>query len=228
MASRATALIMRPTALSVRPTSLLVRGLQLRAVVQPMRKLAMPHHRTIISAIREQLKPTRSLWHVIFWRGIRVARIGFLAGMIYQCGKASGHIEVLEDPDGMAKAIVKEVVESAHADESNSGKEPGWHKRGSPLHDRVASVGENVLRSARDAVSSKLRALPASRDDEDATITQQREELESAAKRLRGTWHWVVTNSDAVNAFVAPNCPRRVFVCEGLLNKLKLTDDVRT
>jgi len=60
---------------------------------------------------------------------------------------------------------------------------------------------------------------------EDAWVVEKREELKGAAQRLRGTWHWVVTNSDAPNAFVTPYCPRRVFVTEGLLTLIKPTDD---
>lgn len=144
---------------------------------------------------------------------------------IYQAGKASGHVEVLEDPDGMAKTLVKEVIVSQHAVDSGSEKRPGWHKRSSPLHRRVSQLGETVLHAARAEVAALLDALPPKATGEPQSVTAQREALEEAAGRLRGTWHFVVTTSDAINAFVTPYCPRRVFVTEGLLHKLKLTND---
>ena len=59
-------------------------------------------------------------------------------------------MEVLEDPDGMAKQIVREIIAESHVvDDENDGKEPCWHKRSSPLHRRVRRVGEVVLQAAQ-------------------------------------------------------------------------------
>ena len=161
----------------------------------------------------------------VFWRGLRVARIGVLSIGLYQAGKSSGHVEVLEDPDGVAKKIIQEIIVSSHADDGK-GKNPGWYKRDTPLHRRVRKVGEKVLQAARDEVKASLAQLPKNPSaEQESAVNEQREALESALQRLRGTWHWVVTNSDAPNAFVTPYCPRRVFVTEGLLHKVNPTDD---
>ena len=221
---------------------------------------------------REELFPERSLRSVLFWRGIRVARISFLAAGLYYAGKSAGHVEVLEDPDRVAKEVVRDIIQSSHF--SETGKKPAWHKRNSPLHKRVESIGSRVLHAAREDLRSKLAALPSfppeppevtkrreqltaalgrmpppSADSdppeilakrqklitaleelpnfppEPEDVAEKRETLTKALGRLRGTWHYVVTNSDVPNAFVTPYCPRRIFVTEGLLKKLQLTDD---
>ena len=49
--------------------------------------------------------------------------------------------------------------------------------------------------------------------------------LRPGAERIAGEWTWLVTNSEGVNAFVSPYCPRHVFVHEGLLHALTPTED---
>ena len=160
---------------------------------------------TLMQRAREQLAPNRSILSMLVWRSVRIGRTGALAFALYQAGKASGHVDVLEDPDGLAKQIVKEVLAGSHFS-SDGTKKPSWHKRSSPLHKRVQKIGEAVLQAARDEVAAQLEALPKKKEGvaEDAWVVEKREELKGAAQRLRGTWHWVVTNSDAPNAFVTP------------------------
>ena len=157
------------------------------------------HASSLATSFRKVIVPERSLWQALFWRSVRVGRVAFLAGTIYQAGKASGHVDVLEDPDGVAKQVVMEIIESSHQS-SNPKKKPGWHKRGSKLHRRVDAVGQRVLDAARDEVVAQLAALETSQmkvgvdgeSRESKEVEAKREALQQAHRRLRGTWHFVV------------------------------------
>jgi hypothetical protein len=100
------------------------------------------------------------------------------------------------------------IVDSFAADFGSKKTQPGWHKRSSPLHRRVQAIGTNVLEAARAEIGQQLAALPpqpAKKEDRDKLVERKREDLIEADSRLRGTWHWVVTNSDAIN--VRARCP---------------------
>jgi Peptidase family M48 len=62
------------------------------------------------------------------------------------------------------------------------------------------------------------------RDDEQQLLVEA-QHWSDIRLQLKGDWHYVVTNSKAVNAFVTDLCPRRIFVHEGLLELIKPTDD---
>ena len=191
------------------------------------------------------------------WRVIRAARVGFLAIAIYHAGKASGHVEVLEDPDGVQKQLVGEYIVNSHSGEC----EPGLHRKDSPPRLRIERIGRRIVHAAHDEVTRELQRAKAelenleersrrgglSREEtvSKSPLEERVAELSRARKRLSGTWHFILTNSEGVNAFVTPHCPRCVFVHEvrrppplcpalsswacrapqGLLDKLEPTDD---
>ena len=181
---------------------------------------------TIGAALKHAVMPERNWFAALLWRGIRVARIGFLATAIYGAGKTAGHTEVLEDPDGIAKQVITEIIVQTHHDKKGEKKNPSYYKRGSAVRQRVEAVGNRVLAAAREEVAALLEKLPkpASALDMDPHGAE-RAELLKAQKRLAGKWHWIVTTSALPNAFVTPMCPRRVFVTEGLLEHVQPTDD---
>ena len=78
-----------------------------------------------------------------------------------------------------------------------------------------------MLAAAREEITARLKEVPPPPQDKTMNdpYKSKREELEASLKRITGNWHWVVTRSHVVNAFVTPFCPRRVFVNEGLLLK---------
>lgn len=193
---------------------------------------------------------TRPLWFL--QRVVRVVRVGALAAGIYAAGLSAGQMEVLQDPEAMRQKLQQLYVVRSHTHEGDRGElaEPVVYHETSALYRRVAGIGARILVAAREHVGAKraaslgkLRAVErelealaepgwhaasAARLQLESECVAMRKEVEyweDAAKRLNGHWTWVVTNSTAINAFVTPLCPRTVFVLEGLLVKLRPTDD---
>lgn len=178
-----------------------------------------------ISSLKAAVTPGESgFLSALIWRTFRAGRVALLGVTIYGAGKAAGHVEVLDDPEGVRNQVINEVVMSNHhADDGKKG--PGWHAMDSKVAKRVAKVGKRLLKAAREEIDESLAKLPPASEDEPSDVAELRGFLESAKKRICGTWNFVVTTSDVVNAFVTPMVPRVVFVNEGLLRKLKPTDD---
>lgn len=163
-------------------------------------------------------------------RPVRALRVAALATLVYQTGKAAGHTEALEDPETMQTTLIQEILASQHS--SSTGALVDVHDAQSAAYRRVKTVGVRCLEAARSFVAAETARLETelvvarSRGDvgKAGELGRGLEELRGAARRLGGEWTWVVTNSEAVNAFVSPYCPRHVFVHEGLLAHLTPTD----
>ena len=159
---------------------------------------------TIGAAIRNAVVPERSIMSAVFWRTIRTTRLALLATTIYGAGKSAGHVEVLEDPDGVAKQMVVSVIVGTHQSEDGKETKAGYHKRNSPLRQRVERVGVRVLHAAREEVDARLAALPAAVGGSEDPHAAERQQLNEAKKRLGGKWHWVVTSSAMVKYVPGP------------------------
>jgi hypothetical protein len=72
----------------------------------------------------------------------------------------------------------------------------------------VSTIGNRIIVAARRHVGEKLA---------EAKTEEEIQQWTEAARRLKGEWHYIVTNSQAVNAFISDLLPRRIFVHEGML-----------
>ena len=180
---------------------------------------------TIGAALRHAVVPERDLLGALFWRAIRLARIAVLTGTVYGAGKSAGHIEILDDPKGIAKAIVRQVIIQSHVPDEENPEPAGYLTKEMPERQRVEAVGKRVLFAAREEVEAELAKLGPAPEEPVDPHEHRRAELEAAKARLAGKWYWVVTNSSNVNGYVTAMCPRRVFITQGLFKKLKPTDD---
>mmetsp|Transcript_36305 Transcript_36305/g.116969 ORF Transcript_36305/g.116969 Transcript_36305/m.116969 type:complete len:372 (-) Transcript_36305:116-1231(-) len=202
------------------PLRALLRGVRLRAC------------RRLLSSTSGAASAARSIVPEAPWylrRPVRVFRVAVLGFTLYQTGKAAGHTEALQDPDGMVKTLVKAILESQHV--SSRGAKPEAHGADSPLQVHVKAVGERVLAATRAWVAHETARLEAeleaakARGEYLGDLRDHLRDLRAGAERIAGEWTWLVTNSEGVNAFVSPYCPRHVFVHEGLLHALTPTED---
>lgn len=202
------------------PLRALLRGVRLRAC------------RRLLSSTSGAASAARSIVPEAPWylrRPVRVFRVAVLGFTLYQTGKAAGHTEALQDPDGMVKTLVKAILESQHV--SSRGAKPEAHGADSPLQVHVKAVGERVLAATRAWVAHETARLEAeleaakARGEYLGDLRDHLRDLRAGAERIAGEWTWLVTNSEGINAFVSPYCPRHVFVHEGLLHALTPTED---
>ena len=70
-----------------------------------------------------------------------MARIAVLTGTVYGAGKSAGHIEILEDPKGIAKAIVRQVIIQSHVPDEENPEPAGYLTKEMPERQRVEAVG---------------------------------------------------------------------------------------
>ena len=59
-------------------------------------------------------------------------------------------------------------------------------------------------------------------------MTGEIEKWKDICKRIDGHWRTLLIDSDIPNAFVTPTCPRKIFFCRGLIDKIDATDDELT
>lgn len=85
-----------------------------------------------------------------------------------------------------------------------------------PVEKAAGDDGDSV-----ESLRRKVSDLHSKQADLERTITR----WETAAKKLRGTWSFIVLKNSTPNAFVTDLAPRRVFVNEGLLDVIQPTDD---
>ena len=166
---------------------------------------------------------------VTFTRIIRVVRVVFITTMVYQTGFQNGMVHFAQDP----VVVEEELVKFSLQIDPKEKIENHIHGTNSLVHQRVTSVGNRIITAAKDLTANhvsiaqaQLRALPSSATAEQReTIENELKKWEQACRRLKGNWTFVVRKSNDVNAFVTGFCPRKVFVFEGLLKTLQLTDD---
>ena len=71
-----------------------------------------------------------------------MARIAVLTGTVYGAGKSAGHIEILDDPKGIAKAIVRQVIIQSHVPDEENPEPAGYLTKEMPERQRVEAVGK--------------------------------------------------------------------------------------
>jgi Zn-dependent protease with chaperone function len=138
-------------------------------------------------------------------------------------------VHFAQDP----KAVEEELIKFSLGIDQKDKIEDHIHPRTSVIHKRIRDIGARIITSAREHSAKQLvvaTAAAAAITEEDTAAKKDRAEAEKllweqACRRLKGDWTFVVCKSAEVNAFVTGFCPNKVFVFEGLLNRLKLTDD---
>lgn len=108
---------------------------------------------------------------------------------VYAAGKSAGHIEVLQDPDGMRKQLVESYVMRSYSPGDKGGESGDTHHSPPPvviydarnsLYRRVSSIGARVLAAARDHVQAQSAELA-------RRIAQLERDLEAAASTGAGS-----------------------------------------
>ena len=162
-----------------------------------------------------------------FQRAIRIGRVIFVSVAIYQTGFQNGMIHFAQDP----QAVEQELIKFSLGIDEKDQIENHIHSKYSLVFKRVSRIGGRIVVSAREhsatmlAETQKLIDKTKADDPKLADLIEQKQMWRQACKRLNGDWNFVICKSPEVNAFVTGFCPRKVFVFEGLLNNLKLTDD---
>jgi predicted Zn-dependent protease len=97
-------------------------------------------------------------------------------------------------------------------------------------------VEEEIKELKKEASALKAQAGPVGGDEksEDSSASASPDlvrvnallmEKEELLGRISGQWHFFLTDSPQINAFVADSFPKTIFVNEGMLDKLHPTDD---
>jgi len=172
-------------------------------------------------------------------KAIRFLRVAFISVSIYQIGYSNGMVHFAQNPKGVELEMIRFSLGIPDGDKL----EDHVHPRTSRTHLRVKTIGERIIGSAVEHCKSQVEAATrekasmsiATKADKgeanrfkDFTVDQLDAEIEKwqkACNRLNGKWSFVVSKSPVINAFVTGFCPRKVFVCTGIIERLKLTDD---
>lgn len=149
---------------------------------------------------------------------------------IYQVGYQNGMVHFAQDP----QAVEEELIKFSLGIDANDKIETHVHSELSSTHRRVRRIGNRIIEAAQQHSKKQLQAATAACTalavDKDARARweqaeQERQLWEQACRRLKGNWSFIVCKNRQVNAFVSGFCPRKVFVFDGLLSQLELTDD---
>jgi Zn-dependent protease with chaperone function len=173
-------------------------------------------------------------WYIS--RGLRAARLIAIGVGLYSAGHTKGVIEVVSNPRGVEMGLIEQTAKSAGADTILS--------KNSPQQIQCEVVGKRVIAGAKSLIRRHIKQLEeertkvlAEKSKSSATIeligceeklkknAQDRLEWTIKLDRLRGRWDFIVLSGPHVNAFVTEFCPRKIFVHNALLQKLKVSDD---
>lgn len=175
----------------------------------------------------------------LFLRIVRVARIIGAGYGIYQVGYMSGLHDYIENPQKQLDILVASVLKTSGSNRTYDETDPRVR--------RLIRIGERVTTAARQLVEEEIKQLeteaaviktkapPSNADaktgapavlsaDEERVALLLAEKHELLA-RISGQWHFFLTDSPQINAFVADSFPKTIFVNEGLLDKLHPSDD---
>ena len=161
-----------------------------------------------------------------FQRIIRVGRVVVVTTMIYQAGYHNGMVHFAQDP----VLVEQELIKFSLGLDPKEKIEKHTHGKGTHLHNRVRRIGDRIIVSAKEHCANQLKIVkgkckPTDSEDVRAVIMEEILQWERSCHRLEGKWTFFVVKSPQVNAFVSGYCPRKVFVYEGLIKSLELTDD---
>jgi hypothetical protein len=165
-------------------------------------------------------------WKWVF-RFARAARMAFLSVVLMQAGYSIGVTEVLEDPEGKEKELVKTIVEQSGATLTLSTSHDTY-RRVERVAIRVVEGGQLLCERKRleaQRAIAKLRrekGPPPEVAEQIATLEAEVAQWEKASKKLKGEWKFIVLRNGVPNAFVTDLCPRRIFINTGLIDTLQV------
>ena len=149
----------------------------------------------------------------------------FMAGRLY------GEAEFAKDPQTKQKELLYTLLKQQAWQTSPDGSPvtPQIAPKTDKSYIQVARVGQRVVLAAREFVEQEIRSLEskaptasgAEAEALQASVLSWRERL----RLLKGTWNYVVVKSPVPNAFVSELSPRNIFVNEGLVAGLSVSDD---
>ena len=153
------------------------------------------------------------------FRLLRAGRVVAISFGIFQCGKQAGVSEVINDPAGTQRNLLKMMFIQQGA--TGESKDVAMKRKSRVVGKRIiVSCKEYCLEkyiSAKNECTLNDRRIA---DDEEVRKWAQ------ALQLLRGhEWSFFVINAPTVNAFVHHLLPGKVFIHEGLFTHLKPTDD---
>lgn len=137
-------------------------------------------------------------------------------------------VHFAQDPE----RIEEELIKLSLGIEQTEKLEKHIHSEHSPILKRVRKIGERIVAAGQEHCKRQRKAAQLALADLKPDEVETREQLtmevvkwERACRRLEGKWSIILCRNPEVNAFVSGFSPRKIFILEGLINRLKLTDD---
>lgn len=158
----------------------------------------------------------QSIYSIVFYRALRVARIVGVSYGIYQVGYRNGLTDYLDEPEEQQRGLVVAVLSMSNATDV--------FEKDSTETMRVSDIAQKVLDTAKMIALEDVSAVKAEiakvGEPGQADLKEQLEAAQTAVRKLSGQWNFYVTNSEDVNAFVTDILPKSIFVNVGLLRKI--------
>lgn len=172
---------------------------------------------------------------VRFYRGrlvrlVRFVQVISLCFSLHFIGYQRGIAAHSQNPDQVERDVMTNILGKA----SKYEKTTVIYSRDHPSYKRVAVVARRILSTARNYCHEELNEARAHLRYSQTTSVSK-EQLHKAKRRvtfweeksrlIEGEWKFIVSNSKSVNAFVTGILPRKIFVMEGLLDRVNPTED---
>jgi len=152
----------------------------------------------------------------------RVGRVVVITYGVYQCGYQSGLADAINDPLEVSQTLMQVVLKAQNATGESTDAEM---KRRSRL------VGKRVVASGRDYCAQKQRAAElifnqSSNEEESVPLQEEVEKWRRPVYMLQHhEWSFIVIDAPSVNAFVHDLQPGKIFIHQGLFERVSPTDD---
>lgn len=190
-----------------------------------------------------------------FGRVARVLRVAVLSFTLYELGYQRGIIAYATDPVKKDEELVHRVLEDKSkvegylyspksavykridtiAQKLLDSARKHCNKEIKDINRAIADIDELDNKSQRPKVDSVLKVGEPD-IHADAVVRNERRKAKKqlqgklvewtvARQKLHGDWKLVLSTDSTPNAFVSGECPRRIFVHEGLLTQFDLSDD---
>jgi Zn-dependent protease with chaperone function len=151
-------------------------------------------------------------------------------------GRLYGEADFARDPHAKQKELMLTLLKQQAWQTYEEGEPvaPAIAPKTDASYRQVARVGTRIVLAARDFVEmeisareARLEALAkgAARNSESERLVEEIGEWRERLRLLKGSWNYIVVKSPVPNAFVSDLSPRNIFVNEGLVTGLKITDD---
>lgn len=167
---------------------------------------------------------------------LKVGRTAVLGVSIFMAGRLYGEADFARDPHAKQKELMLTLLKQQSWQTNGDGEPvaPSIASRTDPSYRQVARVGTRVVLAARDFVEEEIKAREArlkalakeaNRGADCEKLAEEIGEWRDRLRLLKGTWNYIVVKSPVPNAFVSDLSPRNIFVNEGLVKGLQITDD---